>query len=43
MARLLVEYANQHKDGIILELNDKDQYGKYPVLVACYNNNDEII
>eukprot|EP00833_Pecoramyces_ruminatium_P012474 jgi/Orpsp1_1/1186506/evm.model.d7180000051081.1 len=41
MVKLLIEYANQHQ--IILELNEKNDYGNYPLLEAINNNNIEIV
>ena len=41
IVKLLIEYANQHQ--IILKLNEKDEYGWYPLLRAIYNNNIEIV
>jgi len=38
--KLLIEYANQHQ--IILELNEKNKYGDYPLFLAISKNNIEI-
>ena len=38
---LLIEYANQHQ--IILELNEKDKDGQYPLYWAISNRNVEIV
>jgi len=39
--KLLIEYANQHL--IVLELNEKNEDGQYPLLWATFNNNIEIV
>jgi len=36
-----MDYTNQYK--IILKLNDKDKYAKYPLLLAIMNNNIEMV
>jgi len=41
MVQLLMEYAK--KNDIILELNEKNMFGRYPVLLATYFNNLEIV
>ena len=35
IVKLLIEYANQHQ--IILELNEKNKFGDYPLLWAIFN------
>jgi len=39
--KLLIEYANQHQ--IILELNEKNENGYYPLLEAIDYNNIDIV
>jgi len=41
MVQLLIDYADKNK--IILELNEKDNDGDFPLLWACRENNIEII
>jgi len=36
-----MEYANQHQ--IIMELNEKNNVGEYPLYLAIYKNNIEIV
>ena len=42
MVQLLIDYTYKYKNHIILELNDKDDNGAYPLSLACNKNNNEM-
>jgi len=41
MLKLLIDYANNNN--IILELNEKDKNGNYPLLLVCVSNSAEMV